>query len=292
MPLLRDSIIEKLEGFSDLPSINETARRVQEQLYKSDDMSSGAAELGKIIEKDIGLTAKILKIANSVYYGGKYGPIGNVGQAVTRLGVEEVSKICTLVGSIQIFPDSSGAIDLKEFWKHSLGVAIVMRHIADHSEKRLDCSYNAYSAGLFHDIGILVLNRYFPDVFKLALETGKLEGLALHESEKKVLGIDHGEIGALICRKWRLPEEIAIAVAWHHTPDASPEEGRELTQLVHLANFTCSVLGMGEPGDMTVQMGSLGAWHDLGLDNCNLNSIAEDVEDGIAKSGVFVSLSL
>ena len=284
--------MEKLESFTNLPSINETARRVQEQLIRGEETSSGAAAIGKIIEKDLGLTAKILKIANSVYYSGRFGPIGNVGQAVARLGIDEVSRICTTVSSIQVFADSSGTIELKEFWKHSIGVAIVMRHIADRSEKDLSRSHNAYAAGLFHDIGILVFDRYFPDIFKIVLDTGKKQALPLFEIEKKVLGIDHGEIGALLCRKWRLPEEISNAVAWHHTPDACPQTSLGLSQLIHIANFTCSVLGIAEPGDGAVQMGSVGAWHDLGLDNCDLNKIAEDVEEGIARSGVFVSLSL
>jgi putative nucleotidyltransferase with HDIG domain len=284
--------MEKLVSFTNLPSINETARRVQEQLIRGEETSSGAAAIGKIIEKDLGLTAKILKIANSVYYSGRSGPIGNVGQAVARLGIEEVSRICTTVSSIQVFANSTGSIDLKDFWKHSLGVAIVMRHIADRSEKKLLVSHNAYAAGLFHDIGILVFDRYFPDIFKIVLDTGKTKELPLFEIERKVLGIDHGEIGSLLCKKWRFPDEISDSVAWHHMPDSCPEESRGLSQLIHIANFTCSVLGIPEPGDGAVQMGSVGAWHDLELDNCDLNKIAEDVEEGIARSGVFVSLSL
>jgi putative nucleotidyltransferase with HDIG domain len=272
--------------------MNETARLVQEQLANGEESQTNAVIIGKIIEKDLGLSAKILKIANSVFYSGKYGQIGNVGQAVARLGIDEVSHICTAVSSIQLFNDTSGMLDLKDFWKHSLGVAIVMRHIADRAEHMKKYSPNAYTAGLFHDIGILILDRYYSNIYKVVLETAKKEPLSLFEIEKNVLGIDHGELGALLCKKWKLPEEICLSVEYHHAPDACREDFRLLAQLIHVANFACSILGIPEPGDNAIQMASHGAWHDLGLDNCDLNKIAEDVEEGITRSGVFMSLSL
>jgi putative nucleotidyltransferase with HDIG domain len=285
MPI-RDSIIEKLNGLTNLPSMNETARRVQEQLSRTEATASSASAIGKIIEKDLGL------IANSVFYTGKYGQIGDMGHAVARLGVMEVSQICAMVSSIQLFSDTKGTIVLQEFWKHSVGVAIVMRHIGERAVRVARQLPNAYTAGLFHDIGIIVLDRYFSNLYKGVLDAEKKEPLPLFETERMMLGIDHGEIGAFLCKKWRLPEEICCAVEFHHAPDLCPEDHRRLAQLVNIADFACSVLGIPEPGDAKVSMGSAGAWHDLGLDDCDLNTIAEEVEEGIARSGVFVSLSL
>jgi putative nucleotidyltransferase with HDIG domain len=292
MASIRESIIDRLNSFDHIPSINKTAREVQELLSRGADTILGAAAIGKIIEKDIGLTAKILKIANSVFYSGRYGPIGNVGQAVTRMGIEELSRICAMVSGLQVFSGTVGNIDLKEFWKHSIGVAIVMRHIAEKSDKMLPRSFNAYTAGLFHDIGILLFDRYFSDIFKKVLDAGNKESLPLFQSERRILEIDHGEIGSLLCKKWRFPEDICQSIAWHHTPDTCPEQFRLLSQLIHIANFVCSVLGIPEPGDNAIQMGSAGAWHDLGLDKCDFNLLAEIVEEGISRSGEFVTLSL
>jgi len=289
MPSLREAILEKLDGFTNLPSLNETASKVQEAIGSSD---YSATAIGKIIEKDMGLSAKVLKIANSVFFAGKYGQIGDLGQAVARLGIKEVSQICTTVGSMQLFSKMEGSIDLREFWRHSLGVAIVMRHIANRADRHMKYSANSYAAGLFHDIGILVLDRFFSSRYEAVLDREPKESRPLFEQEQLILGIDHAEIGSLVCKKWKLPEEICNAVAWHHTPDACPEEYRRIAQLIHIANFTCSVLGIPEPGDGAVQMGSAGAWHDLGLDKCDLNEIAEDVKEGIERGGVFLSLSL
>jgi len=288
----RDMIIKKLDGFTHLPSMNETANKVIELLNSPDSHALNATAIGKVIEKDMGLTAKILKIANSVFYSGKYGQIGDVGQAVARLGIIEVSQICTTVTGFQLFSNTAGTVDLKEFWKHSLGVAIVMRYIAEKSRQFSSFSANAYVAGLFHDIGILVLDRYFSAIYSIVLEAGKNRTLPLFSAERETLEIDHGEIGELLCKKWKLPEEICCAVAWHHTPDACPAPYRSLSQLIHIANFTCSVLGIPEPGDCAVSMGSEGAWHDLGLDNCDLKEMADQVEEDIARSGAFVSLAL
>jgi putative nucleotidyltransferase with HDIG domain len=292
MPSIRDSIIERLDSLTQLPSINETVRQVQEQLDRGEDFASGAAVIGGIVEKDLGLSAKVLKIANSVFYSGRYGRIGDVKQAVARLGIEEVGRICTTVGSMQMFKGTSGLINLKEFWKHSVGVAIVMRHFAERVDIGSSKLHNAYVAGLFHDIGILVLDNYFTEIYKKVRETGKGKALSLYALERELLGIDHGEIGSMLINRWRLPEEIGHSVAWHHAPDSCPEEFRKLSQLIHIANFTCSALGIPEPGDEAVQTASDGAWHDLDLDSSDLNKIAEEVEEGIAQSGVFVSLSL
>ena len=261
MASIRQSIIDRLDSLDRIPSINETARKVQELLSRDQNNISGASAIGKIIEKDLGLTAKILKIANSVHYSGRYGPIGNVGQAVARMGIEEVSRTCAMVSGLQVFAGTKGNIDLKEFWKHSIGVAIVMRHIAEKSDKKLPCSFNAYTSGLFHDIGILLFDRYFSDIFSKVLAEGLKESLPLFKSERSILEIDHGEFGSLLCKKWRFPEDICQSIAWHHTPDACPEPFRELSQLIHIANFVCSVLGIPEPGDNAIQMGSAGAWH-------------------------------
>jgi HD-like signal output (HDOD) protein len=292
MPSIRESILDRLNSMTQLPSINETVRQVQEQLGRGEAFTSGTGVIGAIIEKDLGLSAKVLKIANSVFYSGKYGRIGDVKQAVTRIGIEEVGRICTTIGTMQMFKSTSGLINLKEFWKHSVGVAIVMRHFADQVDVAASRLHNAYVAGLFHDIGILVLDSYFTDIYKTVREAGKNKQLSVYALERELLGIDHGEIGSMLINRWRLPEEIGFAVAWHHVPDACPEEYRRLSQLIHVANFTCSALGIPEPGDEAVQTASDGAWHDLNLDKSDLNKIAEEVEEGIAQSGVFVSLSL
>ncbi len=272
--------------------MNRTVQQVQEQLSRGENSASGAASIGSIIEKDLGLSAKVLKIANSVFYSGRFGRIGDVKQAVARLGIEEVGRICTTVGSMQLFKGSSGIIDLKDFWKHSVGVAIVMRYFAQKVDMDKSKAHNAYVAGLFHDVGIMVLDNFFNDIYKTVREAGKSQPLMLYKLEREILGIDHGEIGSLLLHRWRLPEELCDAVAWHHAPDQCPEEFRRMAQLIHVANFTCSALGIGEPGDEIIQTSSDGAWHDLSLDTNDLNKIAEAVEEGIAQSGVFVSLSL
>jgi putative nucleotidyltransferase with HDIG domain len=292
MAAIRESILKRLDHENNLPSMNATVRQVQEMVSQGPENWPNSATIGKVIEKDLGLAAKVLKIANSVYFGGRFGPIGDIGHAVSRLGIEEVNRICTSIGCIQMFAGTAGNVDVKDFWKHSLGVAIVMRYFTTHSRVASSCSVNAYIAGLFHDIGILILDRYFTKEYGVVLEAAKQGQSPLFKVERKALGIDHGEIGALLCRKWRLPKEIIEAVTWHHFPDGCREEDQRLCQLVHIANFTCSAFGVPEPGDVTIQTGSAGAWHDLEIDNCDLNAIAGEVKSAIEQGGDFVSLSI
>jgi HD-like signal output (HDOD) protein len=288
----RDHIIELLGNMTQLPTINKTVKQVQKEIARQPETASSNAAISAIIEKDLGLSAKILKIANSVFYAGRYGRTGNVQQAIARLGLDEVERVCITVGYMQMFKGSSGYINMMDFWKHSVGVAVVMRHLSKCGNDGSIQTPNAYAIGLFHDVGVLVFDKYFTDAYNKVWEAGKYRDRSLFALERDILGLDHGEIGSMLIERWHLPEEIAPAVAWHHEPDSCPQEYRKLAQLVHVANFVCSTLGIPEPGDNAIQESSIGAWHDIGFDTIDLNAVAEMVKESIEQSGAFVSLSL
>ncbi len=292
MSSIRDTIIARLGELSQLPSLPATVLEVTRELESPNRANVNAARIGKLIEKDIGLTAKVLKIANSVFYTGRYGRIADVSQAVARLGIEEVGNICVTVGGLQLFSGESDIVSLKDFWKHSLGVALFIRHCGKGDLSMHDMPQGAYTAGLFHDIGILVLDRYFHDAYKIVRQQGANKDRPLFTVEKDILGIHHGEIGSLLLQRWRLPEEICDAVLHHHAPDACPQASRRLSQLINIATFACSAYGIIEPGDDTFQEGSPGAWHDLGLDKIDFQKLAAEVEEGLTESGMFLALSL
>ncbi|MDD5674980.1 MAG: HDOD domain-containing protein [Chitinivibrionales bacterium] len=293
MPSIRQNILDKLGDLTNLPTMSGTVQQVQELLADGSNTAGSSITIGKVIEKDMGLSAKILKIANSVFYSGRYGQIGDVKTAVTRLGTEEIIRICTAVGSMQLFKGTTGQVDLKEFWTHSIAVALAMRGLASKGSAVLAPLKNAYTAGLFHDIGILVLDRFFMAAYGSVFEPGDNSPQTLYEREQKILGTDHGEVGGLLLKRWKLPQEICEAVTWHHAPDGCPEKFKSLCELVNVGNFMCAALGLAEPGDRSLPAASNdGAWHDLALDASDLNMVAREVEEGIDRSGVFVSLSL
>jgi HD-like signal output (HDOD) protein len=270
----------------------QTVLEVQRELDNKDKASVNALGIGRLIEKDLGLSAKVLKIANSVYYTGRYGRVADVGQAVARLGIEEVGNICLTVGGLQLFAGDTDVVNLKDFWRHSLGVALFIRHCGQRLPQSQALPAGSYTAGLFHDIGILILDRYFHDAYRIVRERGAGKEKPLFAIEREILGIDHSEIGAILLDQWRLPEEICNAVLHHHEPDTSPEESKRLCQLINIGTFACSAFGITEPGDDTFQPGSAGAWHDLELDAIDFHKIAADVEEGLTETGMFLALSL
>ena len=153
----RKDIIDAVKKLENLPSLNSSVLKMQDKLNEPE-ADVDFKEMASIIERDIGLSAKILRIANSAAYTGRYGRIGNLEQAISRLGIKQVCKLFLTFNSMQLFPKSSSLIDLGEFWKHSISVALVLRAIVDTAKKTDYNDSNGYMAGLLHDIGILILD--------------------------------------------------------------------------------------------------------------------------------------
>ncbi len=292
MTAMRESIIEKISTLQGLPSLDINILEISNAIFGKDSEKINFKEIAKIIERDIGLTAKVLQIANSTYYAGRYGKIGNISQSISRLGLKQVADICLAISSMNLFPHVSNLIDISTFWRHSISVAMVTRDIADKSPGKQWDEGNVYIAGLFHDIGILILDTYFSELYKQNREAAEKDKSPVHILENRTFGIDHGEIGGLMLQKWNFPEEIIQAVSYHHYPQNAPEQFLAIAQLVHLSDFSCSVLGIFEPGDSQPEDSSFAAWEDLGLDMECMQNIIEKTEEEIDRSGTFVKYGL
>ncbi|MFH0920653.1 MAG: HDOD domain-containing protein [Fibrobacterota bacterium] len=287
MASIRDRIIQRVRDLEDLPPAGGAFLEIQRLIA---DHRSDAASLARIVEKDVWLTAKLLKMVNSVYFSGRYGEIGSVQQAVVRLGFEQICKFCLAMQVQQMFPPTSSLIDGRAFWHHSIAVAMVTRDIAEKSPVEGVDSGTAYVAGLLHDAGTLILDRHFTEVYRKIRETASAYSENVFRIEQKLLDIEHGEIGGLILEKWKFPESIVQAVNGHHFPDRAELEWLPLAQLVHLSDFACSVLGAGEPGDALPQGFSHGAWHDLKIDPDQIPPIVAQVEEEIEKIKILLNV--
>ncbi|MBD3346541.1 MAG: HDOD domain-containing protein [Chitinivibrionales bacterium] len=284
----RSEIIARLSSIEGLPSLSSTMVKLKERVCNTDTSLAGFGEIAAIIEQDVGLAMKIMRMANSVHYTGKYGDISSIDQAISRLGIDMVCRLCLAAAAMELFPVSSNLISLSDFWRHSIGVALTVRQVG---ERRRLVDSDGYIAGLFHDIGILVLDRHFYEGYAEARNVAKKENIPVYEAERRSLGIDHGEIGGLLCRLWRLPEDVATAVSFHHFPEKAPEPFVDLTQVVHLSDFACSALGVFEPGDLQLQECSFSAWDNLGIGMEEMRKIIEYTESRIAETDTFVALS-
>jgi HD-like signal output (HDOD) protein len=231
-------------------------------------------------------------MANSVHYNPTGQAIGNVQLAVARLGLREIRAMCMALGAMRVFLRVSDLIDLRSFWKHCLSAALSTRVMARLTGKGAEEQNDAFTAGLFHDIGILVLDQFFADDYRQVREKPDENEWALHETETNLLGIDHGEVGGLLLAHWKIPDYICNAVIFHHEPDRAPPEHKGLCQIVHLADFAVASTGLWEPGAGMPRGFSEGAWHDLGLGIEAIPGILKEVEQEAETAGILASLGL
>src|SRR3989339_1493182 len=160
---IRDRIVQRVRELEDLPPAGGAFLEIQRLIG---DHRSDAAALARIVEKDVYLTAKLLKMVNSVFFSGRYGEIGSVQQAIVRLGFDQIGKFCLAMQVQRMFPPASPLIDGPAFWHHSLAVAMVTRTISEKSGTEGFDPNIAYVAGLLHDVGSLILDRHFNPVYK------------------------------------------------------------------------------------------------------------------------------
>ena len=176
------------------------------------------AQIAEIIRRDPSLTARLLRLVNSVYYG-LTEPVNTIEEAVFYLGVREIRQLVVVTPVIEDFQKLTRQCDFpwREFWQHCIGVALLTREIA--TIIQLPDDESDYVAGLVHDIGKLVMAWAFPDHFaevhRQAIQTKR----DLIEIENEVLGIDHAELGALYLERHRLPELMIKTARFHHQPE-------------------------------------------------------------------------
>ncbi len=228
-----------LRTVEDLPPMPQVAQKARQVISNPD---SNFKDLAKVIETDQAIAAKVLKIANSAYYG-SVGNVSSVQQASIVLGTKTLIELLNLACASSLLSKTLKGYDLaaEDLWKHSLAVAAGSRIIAE--KKRAELTEDAFSAGLIHDVGKLILDRYIFER-KKAFEKAVRKGTeSFHNAEKKVLGFDHGEIASEVCDKWKIPQHISQAIRYHHYPFLSDKN--ELAYIVHVADVTAMMTGIG-----------------------------------------------
>ena len=212
-----NQIRTKLEEIRDLPTLPVVAQEARRII---DDPNSNMNNLVHVIEGDMALTSRILRIANSAYYGVPR-KIDNLKMALVILGMKEINNLVTTITVMRLFPSDHeySTFDIPRFWKHSAICAELT--IGLYEGLRMHPPSSAYIAGLLHDVGKLVLAQYFFDYFLKCLKIAVDDELSLAEAEINTLGIDHGHIGSWLIKRWNIPDEICDAVAKHHVRPAN-----------------------------------------------------------------------
>ncbi len=215
-----EELVERVKDIPTLPSVVMQINRVLQ------DDGASLESVVSIIEKDPSLTTKLLRLANSSYYG-MSRDVRTVKEAVLILGLNTIRSIAMAVSVGKLFRgDSNGVLDAKELWFHSLYCAVASKGMMRHMGTVL--AEEGFICGLVHDIGKIVIALNLPEETKrVSRELLTEEGRSWWEAEEVVLGFNHADVGGLIARRWNFPEVYCRAIECHHSPGRNKADGDE-----------------------------------------------------------------
>ncbi len=194
---------------------------VQQVIALASDINTAPKDLVRVVEHDPVLTMKLLKVANSAYFG-LSKPIVSINHGVVYLGINTVRHVALAIAAIGVLPrENSAHFDMDDYLLHSLCTAVVTRSLARKLRIPEVEAANFFVAGLLHDIGQVVFAQYESAAFKGALEQAQREGSPIHLAEAARLGASHAELGALLGERWQLPGNLTHAIRLHHDPPVS-----------------------------------------------------------------------
>ena len=236
---LMEEIIAAVE---EMPPFPQVVQRAMQALADPEYEVSGLVDILKV---DQAVTANILKLCNSAYFG-LPRKVASLKEAVVYLGANQLRQLLLSGAASKIYekPSQGYAVFADELWRHALATAVMAQVLRRHLRLKIDENM-VFTAALLHDVGKVVLSAFVSDKYR-AIEAMVDGGeCSFQEAEKEVLGFDHAEIGGKIAEKWKFPPEIIAAIAFHHEPSRSAKEFRLLAELVALANNLAVMVGYG-----------------------------------------------
>jgi len=233
--LLQDPTLKQLA--SQMISIPTLPSLYTELVHVLEDPESTLEHISAIVAKDMGMTAKILKLVNSAFFG-LPRQVSSPSQAISFLGIETLK---TLVLTVQVFeelkpPKKTVNFSIESLWEHSIQTGDYARKIAQAEGVEEHVISDTLAAGMLHDVGILLLATQLPDRFAEAIELSNTQQLSLHEAERQILSASHAELGGYLLGLWGLRHPVVEAVAFHHQPKAIDTQQFTPLTAVHIAN--------------------------------------------------------
>jgi len=204
--------LKNLDRITGLPTIPVILFEVNKMLQ---DDECSVKKLSDLIESDQALTARILRLVNSAFYGFR-SEIVDISRALIVLGFNTVRNAIVTVSTIDTFRSSGDfeGFEIKDLWKHSVAVAITSKQLAE--KGRVISSDDAFVAGLLHDIGKIIIAQFFRDHFYKILQSMQEEKISFIEAEMKLSSVHHGYIGGYLAEKWQFPKRLADTIRLHH----------------------------------------------------------------------------
>jgi HD-like signal output (HDOD) protein len=244
LPLTREQIERRLQQCARLPSLSTINSALRELLNADQRYTSQVAE---IIRRDPSLTARLLRLVNSVYYG-LSSPVNSIEEAVFYLGVRQIRQLVMVTPVIEDFTRLAGqtAFPWREFWQHCIGTAILAREVL--SAQQAPADEVDYVSGLVHDVGKIAMAAAFPHHFDIIHRQRDQTTQDLLSLETEVLGIDHAELGALYLQSHHLPDVLVEVARFHHQPERAGHHA-PMVAAVHLADLLVRHARIGNSGN-------------------------------------------
>jgi HD-like signal output (HDOD) protein len=283
MPL--PSIKQLIDGVpSSLGSYGPVLDEIEEALESP---QCSLVTMGDAIEKDPDLTARLLRLGNSSFYGFS-SRLTTVTEAISLIGIQQVQDLILASSIIERFVGVADEfVSMESFWRHSLACGIGARLIA--MERRLPKADKFFVAGLLHDVGRLALYSQAPEAALQVFQMRDQENLLLRDAETKVLGYNHQQVGDALLRHWKYPANLVAAVGYHHQP-AAVLVGRDEASAVHLSDFLVNAMQIGTSGERVASPLNAKAWEALRFSPELLAPIMTGIDEQIeAVQDVFLS---
>lgn len=268
MSLTAEELVANTSSIASLPSIY---YRVSEVINHP---RSSANDIGDVVSEDPGLTARVLKLVNSAFFGFEH-EIDTVSQSVAIVGTQQLCDLCLATSVIQAFRDiPEDLVNMESFWRHSLACGLCARIIAHHLG--MNNVEKFFVAGMLHDIGSPIIYSSLHEKALEVFEIVKSEQTLMHKAEIKVLGFSHANVGHELIKAWKLPESLQEAVGSHHSPMGALGFPLEAA-VIHASDVIVHALELGHSGEKFVPNTSDEAWSRINLPLDNLGPILEEI---------------
>lgn len=255
----------KVDAFPSIPGSTVKLLKMLE------DSETPVQAIEDVLRLDPGMTANVLKLTNSAYLG-LPSKVGSVKRAVMLLGMKKIKQLvmASCVEAVMDGPIPGYDLPAGELWRHSIAVSVAAEGLS--RELKLNDAEDIFTAALVHDVGKLILGQFIQEDLE-AVQAAAGSDISFEIAEKEVLGVDHAEIGARILSHWSLPADLVHAVRWHHDPDGADAPNRT-TDIVHVANVLCLMMGIGVGREGLQYAPSPGVTRRLGLKPFTLEHVA------------------
>jgi putative nucleotidyltransferase with HDIG domain len=251
-----ETLIQKTPTVASLPNVY---ARLNEAV---NDPRTSTRDVANVLNEDTGLAARLLRVANSAFYGFP-SKIDTIVRAVTLVGTRQLRDLALATSVVDQFKGlPNDLVTMESFWRHSIACGVTARILATY--RREPNVERFFIAGLMHDIGRLVMFTTAPELARQAMDEARARDELLHVTERMVMGFDHADVGGALLRQWKLPLHTVNAVAYHHRPGADGVLHID-TAIIHVADLIANSAQIGGSGERFVPGLDNSAWERLGL---------------------------